>query len=348
MPVTDRFIRTASEGIHADRDGLYLRVHPTGRKVFVVRDQRGDRDRWITLGAYPALSLAEARQKAVELKQSASVSRRTVDEVFQDYYKHISRTYKRPEQVKRRYDVDLAPYVGKTAIHRLTRKAVSDALERIVERGSPVAANRTLADIKKLTAFAVERGWINTDPLLPLTRVAVGGREKSRERNLSFDEIHDALHHLYCTPSIGWTLYFILLTGCRATEAIWCLTHRTLEIPGEMAKTRPHSLPDVPAVRAVLKHAPPPPKDYRALNTALRKDGQTFTPHDLRRTFASRIADLGVAPHVIEKLLNHRMTGVMAVYNRAEYWPERIAAQRMWGRHLGALRRKKTPDSPGP
>ncbi len=48
-----------------------------------------------------------------------------------------------------------------------------------------------------------------------------------------------------------------------------------------------------------------------------------YTPHDLRRTMATRLSDLGVMPHVIEKMLNHQMEGVMAVYNRAEYLEER-------------------------
>jgi integrase len=77
------------------------------------------------------------------------------------------------------------------------------------------------------------------------------------------------------------------------------------------------------------------------------KNGLTFTPHDLRRTFATRLSDLGVAPHVIEKLLNHKMPGVMAVYNRADYWPERVAAMEMWCKKVGELRRrgKKVADS---
>jgi len=46
---------------------------------------------------------------------------------------------------------------------------------------------------------------------------------------------------------------------------------------------------------------------------------------------------------VIEKLLNHQMEGVMAVYNRGEYWPERVAAQVLWGRKLAELRKKPPP-----
>jgi integrase len=62
-----------------------------------------------------------------------------------------------------------------------------------------------------------------------------------------------------------------------------------------------------------------------------------FTPHDLRRTVRSRLSDLGVAPHVAEKLLNHRLGGVLQVYDRAEYLPERAQAIAAWDTKLRAL-----------
>jgi hypothetical protein len=56
---------------------------------------------------------------------------------------------------------------------------------------------------------------------------------------------------------------------------------------------------------------------------------------------ATKLSDAGVAPHVIEKMLNHRMEGVMAVYNRAEYLPERKAGWILWGNVVAAVRREK-------
>jgi integrase len=47
-----------------------------------------------------------------------------------------------------------------------------------------------------------------------------------------------------------------------------------------------------------------------------------WTLHDLRRTTATRMAEIGIAPHVIERLLAHSMPGVAARYNRASYIPE--------------------------
>jgi integrase len=66
--------------------------------------------------------------------------------------------------------------------------------------------------------------------------------------------------------------------------------------------------------------------------------------HDLRRTCATRMADLGVAPHVVEACLNHvsgAKAGVAGVYNRAAYAPEKRAAWDLWADHVTALVRRK-------
>ena len=67
---------------------------------------------------------------------------------------------------------------------------------------------------------------------------------------------------------------------------------------------------------------------------ALKLAGGDWAVHDLRRTAATRMSDLNVLPHVIEKCLAHKMVGVMAVYNHGEYLPERKAAFGTWGAQL--------------
>ena len=63
--------------------------------------------------------------------------------------------------------------------------------------------------------------------------------------------------------------------------------------------------------------------------------------HDLRRTFVTRLNDLGVEPHVIEALVNHASgsakAGVAGVYNRSAYASQKRAALALWCRHLAVL-----------
>jgi integrase len=70
------------------------------------------------------------------------------------------------------------------------------------------------------------------------------------------------------------------------------------------------------------------------------KPMEDWTLHDLRRSVATGMNNLGVLPHVADRILNHasaKKGGVMAVYNRAEYASERKAAMTVWAEHLERL-----------
>ena len=76
----------------------------------------------------------------------------------------------------------------------------------------------------------------------------------------------------------------------------------------------------------------------QAFTRACRKaDMPGFRFHDLRRTGATGMAELSVAPHVIERILAHStgvISGVAAVYNRASYLAEMREALEKWGDYL--------------
>jgi hypothetical protein len=64
---------------------------------------------------------------------------------------------------------------------------------------------------------------------------------------------------------------------------------------------------------------------------------EPWVVHDLRRSAATGMADLGVQPHVVEAVLNHvsgHKAGVAGVYNRASYEKEKRAALCMWAEHV--------------
>jgi integrase len=90
------------------------------------------------------------------------------------------------------------------------------------------------------------------------------------------------------------------------------------------------------------------PKDDAACRKALKLRGAQDVPklvpkfilHDLRRTAATGMARLNIAPHVVDKVLNHSsgtIRGVAAVYNRFDYLAERRAALDAWARHVDNL-----------
>lgn len=65
--------------------------------------------------------------------------------------------------------------------------------------------------------------------------------------------------------------------------------------------------------------------------------GGEWSPHDLRRTMASRMGDLDIEPYVIERCLNHVQQGIVGVYQRQEYIPQRKKAFEKWGNKLASL-----------
>ena len=76
------------------------------------------------------------------------------------------------------------------------------------------------------------------------------------------------------------------------------------------------------------------------IEAALGRGPAAWRLHDIRRTVATRMADLGVQPHVIEAVLNHisgHKAGIAGVYRRASYASEKRQALDMWGEHVASL-----------
>lgn len=338
MALTDKTVANAKVGTFPDFGGLYLRAYATGKKVFVVRNRRDGKDKWITLGYYPKLSLANARLRAQAVKSGLIAdAAKTFKASYDVWYKHISKEQKRAEEVNKWFIANVLPAIHSQPIISLTRSDFTLILQKIVDRGSPVMANRLFSQIKCMLEYCKDNGWVEQNVLEGVKRKNIGGKEKPRNRALTLDEIKTKLLLAPLTPTMQYPLYLMLLTGLRSSEALWVLENKSLvNIP---TKDLPLTVPAIPAIRAIIKLAPPVPTDARAMAKALKRIGSDFTPHDLRRTFATRLGDLNVMPHVVEKLLGHKMQGVMAVYNHAEFWAERNAAMLLWAKTVGSIRR---------
>lgn len=372
MPLTDRAIRNLKpldrDKFYADGNGLYLRVKSSGAKVFLYRRQVKPRARWITLGKYPDLSLADARRRVMELAKSEVPEIITVKDAYAAWLsRYVVKHYKRPSIITQRFEANVGEAWFKKPLGSITKVSVSNLLQTVVDRGAPVMANRLLADIKHFFDYAVERGWLEYNPAASITRKTVGGKEKPKDRALSFDELERFLPELQRSPRLHLqtklALALTLITGQRPGEV---LTIRPADVDNRhwwhlrtTKAGRPHRVFLSVQARVLLRIAikyfgdTPFSSDHRALSHALRRilpeaGLDPFTPHDLRRTMATRLSDVGVMPHVIEKMLNHKMEGVMAVYNLSEYLPEREAAWVLWGSKLAELRRKKGRVSPRP
>ena len=81
----------------------------------------------------------------------------------------------------------------------------------------------------------------------------------------------------------------------------------------------------------------------RSPKTALDEQTKTIGEwrlHDLRRTVATRMAELSVQPHIVEAVLDRfrgHNSGITGIYNRAAYTEEKTAALALWGKHVDRL-----------
>lgn len=220
MQLTERRISTAKAS-HADLflgdgHGLYLRARSgTNNKTWLYRYRNAQgKQTWLELGIYPALSLHEARAKALQAKgqrkagldpralrekaredaQAALAAGQTFATVANEYYERvIAKRFRLPEQFKARLDKDPIPALGNKRLQDITRGDVSRTLNAIVDRGARVMANRVLNDLKQVFRYAVAQGHIDHSPAELISRRDVGGKEESVSRALSFDEIKKVL-----------------------------------------------------------------------------------------------------------------------------------------------------------
>ena len=65
---------------------------------------------------------------------------------------------------------------------------------------------------------------------------------------------------------------------------------------------------------------------------------EPWTLHDIRRTVATGLSDLGIAPHIVESVLGHTVGGVAGIYNRSQYLPEKLNALTVWSDRLELLK----------
>jgi integrase len=166
----------------------------------------------------------------------------------------------------------------------------------------------------------------------------------------------------------GAIVRLLVLTGQRREEIgglRWSemdLVRRVISLPGERTKNgRPHEIPVTAAVIAVIEAQPRRgardlifgdgsgsfqgwSRAKAALDKRIAKSaGNALAPwrlHDVRRTVATSMADLGVQPHVVEAVLNHvsgHKAGVAGVYNRSLYAAEKRAALELWAIHVLSL-----------
>lgn len=354
--------------------GLGIRITPKGTKSFVYKYDIDGQDRWMTLGQYPRLKLAEALRKygeALEKVQAgedpakdAVRSNRmhgktlTVRQLADDYIEKYAKPRKRSWQEDRRIlDHDVLPAWGSRNAAKIARGDVIALVDGIVARGAPVQANRTLAVVRRMFNFAVERDLVEFSPC---HGVKPPSPESSKDRYLTLNEIRDFWNSLYTAPvtkRMKHAFRLLLATLQRSSEVIGMnaaeldMKNSTWIIPGTRTKNKQaHLVPLSPLAMGVIEELLDDMGDdgylfpsegrgdhmtsaalSRAISRNLDHFGLVkFTPHDLRRTGSTQLAAFKVPRFDRDRLLNHTDRTVGAVYDIHEYQEEKRAALTLW------------------
>jgi integrase len=234
-------------------------------------------------------------------------------------------------------------------LNAVTRAAIAAQLGTIARECGNVTANRSRSTLSSLFAWAMSEGIAESNPVIGSTVRP----EKPRERVLSDGELA-TLFLALPDDRFGRIVRLLVLTGCRRDEIgslRWSevdLVARTITLPASRTKNkRAHTTPLSESALKVLQSVPQD-GDYvfggfgHWSYNKMKLDGVVkftvpWTLHDLRRTCATGMADLGVQPHIIEAVLNHvsgHKAGVAGIYNRATYETEKTAALELWAGHL--------------
>ncbi|MCU7866653.1 MAG: integrase family protein [Candidatus Thiodiazotropha sp. (ex Lucinoma borealis)] len=320
-----------------DGDGLYILLRRSS-KTWIIRKRHKGKNTITTLGKWPTLSVREARAKAIQINFDADPSNIKVGTLVDKYLKEIVEIkHKRPELAVGYMNRGVLPELEHRKVKDVTRAKLVNLIQDYTKNGARTA-DQLRSNLKALFGYAVELGYRDDNPMDGVTRRISKYDPSPRERVLSDDEIR-----------LLWTwdhqnaalLRFLLLTSLRISEAQ--LGYRDGDrwiVPSEYSKNGKAHWAYVTDI--AIEQLPFPTR--RVTNTAVQawlrynldKLGISprYTPHDLRRTAATRMADCGVEPFIVERVLNHTLEGVMAVYNRAEYKQERIEAAMVLNRHI--------------
>jgi integrase len=380
MPVTltDRVVQQAKakgarvEIADAVLPGLYLIVQPTGVKSWAVRYRVGRRTRKLTLpGRYPVLSLAKAREAARTALESITAGEdpaaakhagTPADDTLAAYIalyrnKHVSTVRAgTAANINRELEHMQDAWPGRT-LRSISKKDVIAVIDKAIKRG-PSACVTAWKVAKAFFAWCEAR---EDDFPSPARSIRKPAKERSRERVLDDAELKLTWKAAEAASgAAGALVKLLILSGARRNEMTELardeIKAETIELPGERTKNGvSHTIPITPMIRRVLDSLPStgrfvlngadrPFGDHSGAKANVTPAIRPWTLHDLRRSFASGLQRLGVAPHIVELALNHRsgtFSGVAGIYQRHRYAKEVREAFELWSRHIEVLTNEK-------
>jgi integrase len=356
-------------------------------RMWVYQFDIAGRTRRVTLGSVIAIGIEAARKTAGEISGKVRLGRDPVREKAEsraraaNTFANVMESYLTAAKLRLRtstlknkegYFRNVCELLYPLPFTAITRRDIAKLLTSIDTQGKCGSHNNVRASLMALFNWAIKKGLTENNPVLGTEQHA----HKSRERVLSLPELTAIWHAAGDMPvsihDFTAIIRLFMLTGQRRTE-IGGLRWReivgdTIVLPPERTKNgRRHIVPLSKPAQVILLTRPRGPNDgfvlrrqsgttldwnrYKAsLDDALVKRGHTLAPwtnHDLRRSVATHMGEMGIQPHVIECVLNHvsgSRAGVAGTYNRSKLEKPKREALEAWGEYLMAHIEGRKPD----
>lgn len=338
--------------------GFGVRVSQGGSKTFILNIDNARR----SIGRFGIITLSEARGEAKRILAERTLGRvrpqamtypQARDLFLQE--KLETRRASTHKSLKRLLTVHF-PFKG-----QLSEFTHSEVLRRLNSIRAPSEKNHAIAAAKVFFTWCVKHRYLADNPTLGMSLTS----RPSRGRVLSDDEVKsvwEASNDLDLPAPFRTIVKLLICTGQRRGEITgirgeyFSQNECTITFPTSLTKNhREHTFPLGPLATSCLTSLGIPIGllfPARGRTTPFNGWGKSkalldeisgvsgWTLHDLRRTFATRLAEIGTPIHVVEKLLNHisgTTGGLVGVYQRHQYWPEQVAAVAAWDRRLQQL-----------
>lgn len=334
------------------RQRLSLGTYPD-MTLTVARNKASEAKVKVEKGIDPGVLKKEAKQ--------ARKAAPTVADFIEEFYDRRLKCTRSGKERKRLLTYDVLPKLGKKKMADVTRRDITGLLDDIEDR-APVVRNRVYSVLHLMFKVAIKRGVIETSPCTDFDKA----EEAHRERVLSDEEIKlvwAALNpankdvDIYAITKLA--IKMVLVTGqrpgevCGMAEDELDLETKFWTIPASRMKGKTaHRVPltntaleIITQARAYSGDSPyvfkaphmDKPLTSNALPKAMRRHWEkeigipeAATPHDMRRTVRTRLAEIGVEDIIAERVLAHKLQGIVKVYNHYAYDKEKRQALTQW------------------
>jgi integrase len=359
--------------------GLRLRRRHDGGvlRSWTAQYRSDGKSRRFTLGSVEKVGLGPAREQARKIlagaqlgydpqaeKQSKRARAARTFSAVADAYLAARQDALRPSSLRlaRLYlTSDYFRSLHGMSVTEISHADIAASLSRIARRHSVNTAAAARRTVSGMLRWAVEEGWVPANPVIGTRKPP---REKPRERVLSNSELV-AVWRACGDDDFGRIVRLLVLLGSRRVEVggmAWSeldLDTGVWTLPAERSKNhRAHSITLPPAALAIITDVPRRARaelfgsawakgrgfsTWSRCKTALDAqlpDLPPWTLHDIRRTVATGMIDIGIEPHHVEAVLNHHgghRSGVAGVYNQSTYQPAIKSALLRWSAHVDDL-----------